>query len=312
MKQRTIKDPATPKQKKYFNDLVSQIERIDPENLNIGECGMLIRIMEDQKKVAKKKTGKSKNSVKSVEAPEAKKIIKDDKAYFDKFRRFIEEKKAEIKTKCDEEFDSVCSMYGSKDEAKSFFGAYYVARWNGRIEVCDALLKTLDERKATDTQKFIEELAWKAIEFEKTDDPTEIHRAQMETAREIETKLNLMWCENDDHYCNHNYKGEEIEPIKAFPEYENEVVADEQAETPKKGHHGKPKGYSGHQVYCLWLPPEAMGDAKILAKIKDCKVSDIVDAALTEYLADEERAKRVAKYKKFLSEFSEEIKAVKI
>ena len=90
---------------------------------------------------------------------------------------------------------------------------------------------------------------------------------------------------------------------QVFAEMINEKPKQEEEQPKaKKGHHGKPKGYSGHQVYCLWLPPKAMGDAKILAKIKDCKVSDIVDAALTEYLAKGENAKLIAKYRKFFSD----------
>ena len=96
---------------------------------------------------------------------------------------------------------------------------------------------------------------------------------------------------------------------QVFAEMINEapkqVEPEEGSKAPKRAqasNRGKPKGYSGHEMFCLWLPPKAMGDAKILAKIKDCKVSDIVDAALTEYLAEESRAKLIAKYRKFFSD----------
>ena len=73
---------------------------------------------------------------------------------------------------------------------------------------------------------------------------------------------------------------------------------EEEQPKAKKGHHGKPKAYSGHKNYSLSLPPTAIEDARILAKIRNKRLSAIVQEDLTEYLADEERAKRVAKYKK--------------
>lgn len=92
---------------------------------------------------------------------------------------------------------------------------------------------------------------------------------------------------------------------QVFAEMIDETPRQEEQPKPKRAKaqgRGKPKGYSGHQVYCLWLPPKAMEDARTLSKVRDCKVSDIVDAALTEYLAKGENAKLIAKYRKFFSD----------
>ena len=90
--------------------------------------------------------------------------------------------------------------------------------------------------------------------------------------------------------------------LEAEPEGQ-EPSAEEAPSKGKARRYGKPKGHSGHKTYCLWLTPKAMEGAKVLAKVRDKKLSVIVDEALTEYLDKPENARLVRKYKKaFLEE----------
>lgn len=77
--------------------------------------------------------------------------------------------------------------------------------------------------------------------------------------------------------------------------------------TPKKARkYGREKGASGHKSFCLWLSPKSMEGAKTLAKVKDEKLSIIVDEALADYLAKPENAKLIRKYRKAFSDAEEE------
>lgn len=300
MKSTNYNDPITKKQKKYLRNLAP---KLDTKKMTKAEAWERIHTILESRKNNGNQDG-TKTDYNAMD--------------FDKFFKFIGDKEAEISA---EKYSSLKIRYGCFKKGlpeQQTDASYYHCLNRKRMEVCEEILKAFIESKAETSKDLFESMVNAVMKYElpvlglEEAEILDVQMAQHDIAKKILDKLDLMWCENGSHYCNHNYKGEEIEPTKAFPEYENEVVADEQAEAPKKGHHGKPKGYSGHKNYSLWLPPTAIEDARILAKIRNKRLSAIVQEALTEYLADEERAKRVAKYKKFLSEFSEEIKAVKI
>lgn len=70
--------------------------------------------------------------------------------------------------------------------------------------------------------------------------------------------------------------------------------------------YGREPGASGHKSFCLWLSPKSMEGAKTLAKIKDEKLSVIVDEALRDYLAKPENARLIRKYKKAFDDAGDE------
>ena len=58
---------------------------------------------------------------------------------------------------------------------------------------------------------------------------------------------------------------------------------------------------SANKAFCLWLTPKSMEGAKVLAKVKDARLSLIIEEALAEYLEKPENARIIRKYRKAFS-----------
>lgn len=63
---------------------------------------------------------------------------------------------------------------------------------------------------------------------------------------------------------------------------------------------------NGHKCYCLWLTPNHIEGARVLAKAKDIRLSAIVEEALSEYLSKPEHARTIRKYKRLFLEEAED------
>ena len=71
---------------------------------------------------------------------------------------------------------------------------------------------------------------------------------------------------------------------------------------PKKNPRRAGRKPSANKAFCLWLTPKSMEGAKVLAKVKDARLSLIIEEALAEYLAKPENARIIRKYKKAFSD----------
>ena len=71
---------------------------------------------------------------------------------------------------------------------------------------------------------------------------------------------------------------------------------------PKKNPKKAGRKPSANKAFCLWLTPKSMEGAKVLAKVKDARLSLIIEEALAEYLAKPENARIIRKYKKAFSD----------